>query len=73
MKVKENSEKAGFKTQHSKNEDHGIWSHKFMANRWGKTETVIDFLLLFFLPPKSLWMVTASMKLKDSCSLEEKL
>ena len=73
MKVKENSEKAGFKTQHSKNEDHGIWSHKFMANRWGKMETVIDFLLLFFLPPKSLWMVTASMKLKDSCSLEEKL
>ena len=23
------------KTQHSKNEDHGIWSHPFMANRWG--------------------------------------
>ena len=23
------------KTQHSKNEDHGIWSHHFMANRWG--------------------------------------
>ena len=22
-------------TQHSKNEDHGIWSHHFMANRWG--------------------------------------
>ena len=22
------------KTQHSKNEDHGIWSHHFMANRW---------------------------------------
>ena len=23
------------KTQHSENEDHGIWSHHFMANRWG--------------------------------------
>ena len=35
MKVKEESEKAGFKAQHSENEDHGIWSHHFMANRWG--------------------------------------
>ena len=35
MKVKEESEKAGLKTQHSKNEDHGIWSHHFTANRWG--------------------------------------
>ena len=32
MKVKEESEKVGLK--HSKNEDHGIWSHHFMANRW---------------------------------------
>ena len=24
-----------FKTQHLKNEDHGIQSHHFMANRWG--------------------------------------
>ena len=32
MKVKEESEKAGLK-QHSKNEDHGIQSHHFMANR----------------------------------------
>ena len=23
------------KTQHSENKDHGIWSHHFMANRWG--------------------------------------
>ena len=35
MKVKEKSEKAGLKTQCSKNEDHGIWPHHFMANRWG--------------------------------------
>ena len=32
MKVKEECEKT---LQHSKNEDHGIWSHHFMANRWG--------------------------------------
>ena len=33
-------------------------------------ETVTDFV---FLAPKSLQMVTAAMKLKDACSLEEKL
>ena len=33
-------------------------------------ETVSDF---FFFAPKSLQMVTAAMKLKDACSLEEKL
>ena len=32
LKVKEESEKAGLKQQ-SKNEDHGIWFHHFMANR----------------------------------------
>jgi len=35
-----------------------------------KVETVTNFL---FLAPKSLRMVTAAMKLKDNCSLEEKL
>ena len=34
-------------------------------------ETVINFI--FFLAPKSLQMVSAAMKLKDTCSLEEKL
>ena len=57
MKVKEESEK------HSENEDHGIWSHHFMGNRWGN----------FGGAPKSLQMVTAAMKLKDAYSLEEKL
>ena len=36
MKVKEESGKVGLK-QHSENEDHGIWSHHFMANRWGNS------------------------------------
>ena len=34
MKVKKESEKNWLKTQHSQSEDHGIWSHHFMANRW---------------------------------------
>ena len=37
MKVKEESEKVGLKVNIQKNEDHGIWSHHFMANRWGKS------------------------------------
>ena len=39
----------------------------FMANR-EKTETVT----VFSWAPKLLWMLTAAMKLKDTCSLEEK-
>ena len=46
MKVKEESEKAGLKTQHSKNEDHGIWSHHFMANRWGNNENSVRLYIL---------------------------
>ena len=42
MKVKEEW-KSWFKTQHSENEDHGIWSHHFMANGWETVETVTDF------------------------------
>ena len=34
MKVKEESEKNWLKAQYSENEDHGIWSHHFMRNRW---------------------------------------
>ena len=59
------------KTEHSKNKDHGIWSHHFMANRWGKNG--ISERLYFLGLQKSLQMVTAAMKLKDTCSLEEKL
>ena len=33
VKVKEEIEKSWLKTQHSKNKDHGIWSHHFMENR----------------------------------------
>ena len=37
MKVKEESGKSWLKAQHSENEDHGIWSHHFMGNRWGNS------------------------------------
>ena len=63
-------EKAGLK-QHSKHQDHGIQSHHFMANRWRKKWK--QWQTSFSWAPKSLWMVTAAMKLKDSCSLKEKL
>ena len=68
MKVKEESEKAGLKL---KIEDHGIRFHHFMANRWGNNGNS-DRLSISWVP-KSLWMATATMKLKDACSLEEKL
>ena len=70
MKVKEESRKCWLKTQHSENKDHGIWSHHFMANRWGSNGNSDR---LFWGAPKSLQMVTAAMKLKDACSLEGKL
>ena len=38
MMVKEESEKAGLKLTIQKNQDHGIWSHHFMASRWGDSE-----------------------------------
>ena len=71
MKVKEETEKAGLKLNIAKT--------KIIASRpitsWqidGKTmETVTE--TLFSWAPKPLQMVTAAMKLKDSCSLEEKL
>ena len=37
MKVKVESGKSWLKAQHSENEDHGIWSHHFMENRWGNS------------------------------------
>ena len=70
MKVKEKSEKVGLKLN--------IQKTKIMASGPitscqidGETvETVSDFILG---APKSLQMVTAATKLKDTCSLEEKL
>ena len=63
--------KSWLKAQHSENEDHGIWSHHFMANRWGNSGNKCQ--TLFFGALKSLQMVIATMKLKDTYSLEGKL
>ena len=69
-KVKVESEKVGLKLN-SENEDHGIWSHHFMGNRWGNSGNSVR--LYFGGAPKSLQMVIAAMKLKDAYSLEGKL
>ena len=70
MKVKEESEKAGLKLNIQKNENHGIWCHHFMQIDGKTMKTVTDFV---FLGSKITADVTAAMKLKDTCSLEEKL
>ena len=44
--------KRWLKTQHLKNEDHGNWSHYFMANRWGNSGN--SDRLYFGEAPKSL-------------------
>ena len=46
MKVKEESGKSWLKGQHSENEDHGIQSHHFMANRWGNNGNSERFYFL---------------------------
>ena len=38
--------KSWLKTQHSKSQDHGIWFHHFMANRWAKSENSVRFNFL---------------------------
>ena len=38
--------KSWLETQHSKNKDHGIWSHYFLANRWGKSGNSDRFYFL---------------------------
>ena len=49
MKVKVESGKSWLKAQHSENEDHGIWSHHFMGNRWGNSGNSVR---LYFLGSK---------------------
>ena len=71
MKVKDWEWKSWLKTQHSEKirSWHPVPSlhGKQMEKQWKKWQT------LYFRAPKSLQMVTAAMKWKDACSLEEKL
>ena len=75
MRVKEESEKAGLNIQKTK---FNIQKTKIMTSgpslhgkqkgrKWKRSEVLFSWAL------KSLWMVTAAMKLKDACSLEGKL
>ena len=72
MEVKEESENAGLKLN--------IQKTKIIASSpitsWeinGETVEIVQWLTLFFGAPKSLHMVIAAMKLKDTYSLEGKL
>ena len=70
MKVKEESEKVGFKLNIQKIKimaSSPITSWQIDGEQWKQGET------LFWGVPKSLQMVTSAIKLKDACSLEEKL
>ena len=66
MKVKEESEKVGLKLNIQKTKDHAIWFHHLWQIDGETVKTVADFIL-------GGSKITAAMKLKDVCSLEEKL
>ena len=70
MKVKEESEKVGLKLSLQKTK---IMASDPITSWQIDGETVRDFIFGGEGAPKSLQMVTAAMKLKDTCSLEEKL
>ena len=67
--MKEESEKVGLK--------HSIQKTKIMASgpitSWEIDGETMETMTDFSWAPKSLQMVTAAMKLKDTCSLEEKV
>ena len=69
MKVKKGSEKVAIKLN--------IWKTKMMASvpitSWQINGETVETETSFWGAPKSLQMVTAAMKLKDACSLQEKL
>ena len=70
MKMKEVSERAGLKLNIQKTK---ILSSGPTTSWQIDGETLETMTILFSWTPKSLQMVTAAMKLKDACSLEEKL
>ena len=70
IKVKEESEKAGLKLSIQKTK---IKASSPISSWQIDGETVETATDLFLGAPKSLQMVTVAMKLKDACSLEEKL
>ena len=69
MKVKKESEKAGLKLNIQKTKIMGF-DH---ITSWQIDGKKVETVRFHFQAPKSLWMVTTATKLKDTCSLEEKL
>ena len=69
MKLKEESEKAGLKLNIQKKRS---W-HPVPSLHWHIDGEKMETLKDYSWAPKSIWMVTAGMKLKDTCSLEEKV
>ena len=70
MKVKVESEKVGLKLNIQKTKimaSSPITSWQIDGEKWKQRQT------LFWGAPKSLWTMTVAMKLKDACSLKEKL
>ena len=62
--------KSWLKTQHSENEDHGIWSHHFMGNRWGNSGNSVR---LYFLGSKITADGDYSHKIKKNLLLGRKV
>ena len=73
MKVKEDSDKAGLKFNIQKTETMASSPTTSWQIDGETTETVTDLFFGGVGAPKSLQMLTAAMKLKDACVLEEKL
>ena len=46
IKMKEESKKSWLKAQDSENEDHGLWSHHVLANRWGNSGNSVRLCFL---------------------------
>ena len=67
LKVKEESEKVGLKLTIQKTNLDPSLHGKLMGKQWKQCQNILGGA------PKSLQMVTAAMKLKDTYSLEEKL
>jgi len=69
MNVRKENDKAGlsFSIQETKITTSGPITLWQMVKKWNLCQ------ISFSWAPKSLWMVTVAMKLKDACSLEEKL
>ena len=65
MKLKEENETGGLKLNIQKTKI--MASGPIIGQQWKQCQT------LFFWAPKSLQIVTAAVKFKDACSLEEKL